>query len=135
MRAPTILYILAFALLLSSCASNGISVTERSPDGTMLEVKQSTVSTMFAKTQEGVGNFLYTAESPDGSKFDMRAGATVVGQDGGDPSALVLGVLQAIMPVISQKIEQPRQEGVINPEDAEAAIAIIEAWNRQQANR
>jgi hypothetical protein len=125
MKAPTILYILALAALLSGCATNGVTVHEKTAEGYEFSMEQKTSSTIFAHTEEGAGSVDYEGQGPD-SSFKLRAGAAVKGQDGGDPSALVLGVLQAIMPVISQKPEPPRQSSAINPEDVEAAIKLIE---------
>lgn len=107
MRAPAVLYAVIFAaLVLSGCATNGISVSETTPEGYTLTVKQTTMSTWGSKTNQGAGDFAYTGTSPDGSAFDMKAGSAVVGQQAGDPSGLVLGIIQAIMPVIGKSIEQ-----------------------------
>lgn len=90
--------LIATTLLLAGCASNGILVEERTPDGSLLTVKQHTVSTLGAKTKEGAGDFVYTGESPDGSKFDMRAGAAVLGQETPDPTQAILEVVGMLAP-------------------------------------
>lgn len=90
---------LALVLLLAGCATNGISVSETTPDGGTLVVEQKTLSSWGARTQEGAGNFRYSATALDGSQFDMRAGASVTGQETPDPTTALLGVIQALVPV------------------------------------
>ena len=89
----------AVCLFLAGCATNGISVSETTPDGGTLVVDQKTLSSWGARTQEGAGNFRYSATAVDGSQFDMRAGASVTGQETPDPTTALLGVIQALVPV------------------------------------
>lgn len=93
------------------CATNGISVAETTPEGGTLHVRQHTTSTWGAKTDQGAGDFVYTGTAADGSGFDMRAGSAVQGQQSGDPAALVLGVVNAIAPLVAQaQAAQPVQD-------------------------
>ena len=94
-------------LLLAGCATNGISVSETTPDGGTLVVEQKTLSSWGARTQEGAGNFRYSATAEDGSQFDMRAGASVTGQETPDPTTALLGVIQALVPVPAAPEPEP----------------------------
>lgn len=108
--------LICLPLFLVGCASNGITVEERTPDGSLLTVKQHTVATLGAKTKEGAGDFVYTGESPDGSKFDMRAGAAVMGQDTPDPTGAILGVVELLAPAIGAQ-GPAREAPVLSPEE------------------
>ena len=103
---------------LSGCATNGVTVHEKTAEGYEFSMNQRTTSTLFASTEDGAGSVDYEGSSPDGSKFNLRAGAAVAGQQGGDPSALILGIFQAVMPVLSQGI----QAKAAQPDDAQVAI-------------
>ncbi len=98
--------VVAVALLLAGCASNGVTVHERTADGYEFSMTQKTISTWGSKTEEGAGSVDYVGNNPDGSGFKLRAGAAVQGQQAGDPGALVLGIMQSIMPVVSQSLTQ-----------------------------
>ena len=120
MKAMTIT--LACILILSGCATNGISVAETTPDGGTLVVKQRTMSSWGSKTEEGAGDFVYTGTAQDGSSFDMRAGAGVVGQQAGDPAALITSVVNAIAPLVGQSIQAQSQA----PEHDDRAAELAE---------
>jgi hypothetical protein len=107
---------------LQGCATNGISVAETTPDGGTFRLDQSTMSTVFAQTQEGSGTVNYTGTASDGSGFSLQAGAGVIGQQGGDPTALVTSILNIIAPLIAAS--QAAQEQAPTPpaaRDAELA--------------
>lgn len=99
------LVIVFLCLFVAGCATNGVTVHEKTAEGYEFSMSQRTTSTVFASTEEGAGSVDYEGTSPDGSTFNFRAGAAVTGQQGGDPSDLILGVFQAIMPVLSQKVQ------------------------------
>ena len=126
--------LLLLSLGLAGCATNGISVSETTAAGDVLEVKQKTLSSWGAKTQEGAGNFVYTATAPDGSSFDMRAGAAVTGQEANDPTAALLGVVQMLAPVMSEKIAadaaappRPREPGITAAQVEAIITRLLEA--------
>lgn len=96
----------AIVLLLAGCASNGVTVHEKTADGYEFSMTQKTISTWGSRTEEGAGSVDYEGNNSDGTGFKLRAGAAVQGQQAGDPSALVLGIMESIMPVISQSLTQ-----------------------------
>ena len=87
---------LVIVLLISGCATNRMVVKEVTADGSSLEVTQKTSSTWGSKTDEGAGDFSYEGISEDGASFKMKAGAAVKGQQAGDPSTTVLGVVKML---------------------------------------
>lgn len=139
-HACLIIVLCASPFALSGCATNGVTVHEKTADGYEFSMNQRTTSTMFASTEEGAGSVDYEGTSPDGSGFKLRAGAAVSGQQGGDPSALILGIFQAVMPVLSQKMQaeaaQPDEAQVaIDAEQISVAIDLIEQlMERQRMN-
>lgn len=94
-------FVLAAGLVLQGCATNSIRVEEITPDNAKLVVEQKTQSTWGSRTEEGQGSFSYTGKSPDGSNFDMQAGAGVIGQQSADPSAMVIGMADLIKTIFS----------------------------------
>ena len=99
-----ILAVLMVALL-CGCATNGVFVSEVSPDGTQLNVQQFTISTWGAKTEEGAGDFGYTATSADGDSFEMTAGAAVKGQSAQDPMVGLAQLVATVAPIVSPLVE------------------------------
>jgi len=83
-------------LLLGGCATNRMVVKEVTADGSSLEVTQKTSSTWGSKTDEGAGDFSYEGIAEDGASFKMKAGAAVKGQQAGDPSTTILGVVKML---------------------------------------
>ena len=110
------------AALMNGCATNGIKVSEVTPDGGSLIVKQRTMSTWGSRTDEGTGSFVYSGTSEDGSSFDMRAGAAVLGQQAGDPSELIQAVAQILNAISGQYLDARVREGEIKAEVATEAM-------------
>lgn len=110
---------LALIFVLAGCATNGVTVHEKTAEGYEFSMTQKTMSTWGSRTEEGAGSVDYEGTSPDGSGFKLRAGAAVKGQQAGDPTGLILGIFQSVMPVISQKIEANANQ---QPDDAQVAI-------------
>lgn len=124
MKEKILFGLILFAISIAGCAGNGISVLETTPDGGTLTVKQSTFSMIGAKTKEGAGDFVYTGTASDGSTFDMRAGAAVTGQETPDPTTAILGVVNTLAPIMSQKIVADAQP--TPPEARDARLTRLE---------
>ena len=127
------------ALLMAGCATNGVTVHEKTAEGYEFSMTQKTMSTWGSRTEEGAGSVDYEGTSPDGSGFKLRAGAAVKGQQAGDPSGLILGIFQAVMPVISQKIDanaeampDPDVQAAVDAEKLSEAMDLIERLLEQQ---
>ena len=103
--------ILILTLILSGCATNGVKVHEKTAEGYEFSMDQRTVSTWGSRTEEGAGSVDYTAKSPDGSSFDLKAGAGVTGQQAADPSGLVTAIMGALI----QKSSEPAPEQLLHP--------------------
>lgn len=113
-------------LILSGCATNGVTVHEKTVEGYEFSMTQRTTSTIFASTEDGAGSVDYEGESPDGSKFNLRAGAAVAGQKGGDPSNLIEALVNA---VIQKSEPTPPPKRDVASELAEIR-AMLEALQR-----
>lgn len=129
---------LPLLFILAGCASNGVTVHEKTAEGYEFSMTQKTLSTWGSRTEEGAGSVDYEGTSPDGSGFKLRAGAAVQGQQAGDPSGLILGLFQAIMPVISQgmqgqdTVEDSEVQVAIDAEKLSEAMDLIERFIEQQ---
>ena len=129
---------LPLVFILAGCASNGVTVHEKTAEGYEFSMTQKTLSTWGSRTEEGAGSVDYEGTSPDGSGFKLRAGAAVKGQQAGDPSGLILGVFQAIMPVISKGIdseptvEDSEVQAAVDAEKLSEAMDLIERMIEQQ---
>jgi len=129
---------LPLVFILAGCASNGVTVHEKTAEGYEFSMTQKTLSTWGSRTEEGAGSVDYEGTSPDGSGFKLRAGAAVQGQQAGDPSGLILGVFQAIMPVLSKGMDsEPTVENsdvqvAVDAEKLSEAMDLIERMIEQQ---
>lgn len=129
---------LPLIFILAGCASNGVTVHEKTAEGYEFSMTQKTVSTWGSRTEEGAGSVDYEGTSPDGSGFKLRAGAAVKGQQAADPSGLILGVFQAIMPVLSKGMEPANTvddsevQVLVDAERLSEAMDLIERFVEQQ---
>lgn len=119
---PCIAFFLCASLALSGCATNGVNVHEKTAEGYEFSMNQKTMSTWGSRTEEGAGSVAYEGKSPDGSSFNLKAGAGVVGQQAGDPAALITAVVNAIAPLVGQSIQAQSQA----PEHDDRAAELAE---------
>lgn len=157
MRAPTSLYILALAALLSGCVGMTPALAGKSkytvdfmdtvtPDGGQNTEFHSSISAPAGdiakidpgatyKWNEGTGEFSVSGKGD----IDSTAQAVAITEVGKQQLEAINMVLNALAPVIGQKIQSDDNQAAIaaesDPEKIRAAIELIDAWNRQQANR
>ena len=113
------------ANVLTGCATNGVQVDEITPDGGSFSMRQLTRSTIFARTEEGAGSVRYSGVSPDGSQFDLEAGAAVKGQDGGDPTALIQSLVELVKEITTVYAGARVRQGEIEADVFNNAIERI----------
>jgi hypothetical protein len=129
---------LPLIFILAGCATNGVTVHEKTAEGYEFSMTQKTMSTWGSRTEEGAGSVDYEGTDPSGSSFKLRAGAAVKGQQAGDPSGLILGVFQAIMPVLSKgmddggEVNDPEVQVAVDAEKLSEAMDLIERMIEQQ---
>ena len=155
MRAPTILYILALTALLSGCVGMTPALagkTNYAVEFSDVTADQSTTYKMDIKAPAGVDLATVTGMSydwqPDGSgainvsqqgNVDTTSQAAMITEVGKQQLEAINMILNALAPVIGQKMQSDDNQAAIaaesDPEKIRAAIELIDAWNRQQANR
>lgn len=155
MKAPTILYILALAALLSGC----VGMTPALAGKTHYNVEfvdqtadQNTTYKMDIKAPAGVDLATVTGMTydwqPDGSgainvsqqgNVDTTSQAAMITEVGKQQLDAINMVLNALAPVLGQKLQSDDNQAEIkastSAKEIEAAIKLIEEWNRQQAGR
>lgn len=157
MRAPTILYILALAALLSGCVGLSPALMGKSnyrvdfvdtvtPEGGQNTEFHSTISAPAGdiakidpgatyKWNEGTGEFSVSGKGD----IDSTAQAVAITEVGKQQLEAINLVLNALGPVLNQKIQSDDNQAEIkagtSAKEIEAAIKLIDEWNRQQAGR
>lgn len=155
MKAPTILYILTLAALLSGCVGMTPALagkTNYAVEFSDVTADQSTTYKMDIKAPAGVDLATVTGMSydwqPDGSgainvsqqgNVDTTSQAAMITEVGKQQLDAINMVLNALAPVLGQKLQSDDNQAEIkagtSAKEIEAAIKLIEELNRQQAGR
>lgn len=88
-----LLGIVIIIVSIAGCARNSLYVFEKTADGGIFEIRQTTTSTLGSRTETGTGSVMYTGSS-DPDEFQLSAGAAVEGQQSQDPAASFRAVLE-----------------------------------------